>query len=93
MSKADAIRQAWADPAVKASADQGAADERERAARKASRKIRSLTAKAAGGRAEVDELTLGALAVEIAKLITLDPQANAAVIRELLPPYIASLAR
>jgi len=91
VSKADEIRRAFADPAVKARLAQEHA--RARVARSRTRDVRNLAAKAAGGRSEVDETTLDALADEIAGLITLDRHTNAAIIREMLAPYVASLAK
>ena len=37
----------------------------------------------------MDELAMDALATRIAALVSLDPQANAALIREMLPSYLA----
>ena len=93
MSKADDIRRTFADPAVKARVAEQHAAEQEAIARTRTREVRKLTAKAAAGRAEVDEVTLDALADEIAGLIKLNRQANAAIIREMLPAYVASLAK
>lgn len=89
-SRADLIRQAWADPAVKAGTDQSAAAGRDQAGHAKVKKIRSLAAKARKGGAELDELGLDALAADIAKLITLDPVTNTAIIRELLPAYVSA---
>ena len=88
-SRADAIRQAYANPAVKASIDQEATAQRQQAASANVKKLRKLTADANPG---MDELALDALATRIAGLITLDPPANAALIREMLPAYLASRA-
>ncbi len=88
-SRADLARQAYADPAVKARIDQDAAADRQRAASANVRKLRKLTAGADPG---MDELAMDALAARIAGLVTLDPQANAALIREMLPAYLASRA-
>jgi hypothetical protein len=87
LSRADAIRQAYANPAVKASIDQEAAAQRKRAASANTRKLRALTADAGP---DMDELALDALAARIAALITIDPQTNSALIREMLPAYLAS---
>ncbi len=88
-SRADLARQAYADPAVKARIDQDAAADRQQAASANVRKLRKLTAGADPG---MDELAMDALAARIAGLVTLDPQANAALIREMLPAYLASRA-
>lgn len=85
-TRADLIRQTWADPAVKARTDQDAAAQRQKTVSVNVRKLRALTAAADAG---MDELAMDALATRIAALVSLDPQANAALIREMLPSYLA----
>jgi hypothetical protein len=83
----------FSDPAVNAKREQDAAREREAIAKRAVRDLRKITAKALG--AELDDAALAALADKIARSLggfTIDRTVPVAIIREMLPAYLASLA-
>jgi hypothetical protein len=88
MSKADAIRQHLAQPHVKAKLDQDASATIDHAAGAVTRKVRRLVADATET-GELDELAMEVLVAKLVALISLDPASNAALIRELLPAYVA----
>lgn len=53
------------------------------------KKTRRLVAEAAKERTEMDKAAIEALAAQLAELVSLHPRRTAAMIRELLPPYVA----
>ena len=93
MSKADDIRQAYAVPANRARIDQDSAGDRNRADRQVTKKVRALVAESARDLSELDELALEALAAKMASMVNLDPANNTALMRELLPAYVAQHIR
>lgn len=90
--KIAAYRAMYRDPAAPAQTALDAAAEREAAARRAVKDLRKITAKTSG--AEPDDAALTALAGEIARLLgfRVERAVPEAVIREMLPAYLASLA-
>jgi hypothetical protein len=91
-SKVEGYQAMYNDPAAIARMGQDADREREATAKRAVRDLRKITAKASG--AESDEAALTALADEIARLLgfRVNRTAPVAIIREMLPAYLASLA-
>jgi hypothetical protein len=93
MSKADDIRRAHATPAARSRIEQESAAHRDQAARRAGKRIRALVAESVRDLDELDDLTLETLAAKTAALVSLDPANNRALMRELLPAYVAEHIR
>jgi hypothetical protein len=93
MSKADDTRRAHAAPAGKARIDQESAAHRDKAARQAARRLRALVAESVRGEGELDDMAMEALTAKVAALVSLDPANNRALMRELLPAYVAQQIR
>ena len=86
MSKADDIRRAVRQPGY----DQSAAQQRDQAGRAVVKRVRKVTADAVSASAgNMDELATEALVSNLVALISLEPGTNAAIIREMLPAYLA----
>lgn len=93
MSKADDIRRAHATSAGKSRIEQESAAYRDRTARQVAKRVRTLVAESVHDEGEPDELALETLAAKIAAMVNLDPANNRALIRELLPAYVAQYLR
>jgi hypothetical protein len=93
MSKADDIRRAHATPAARSRIEQESAAHRDQAARRIAGRLRALVAESTDGLDELDELTLETLAAKTAAMVSLDPAGNRALMRELLPAYVAQHMR
>jgi hypothetical protein len=93
VSRADDIRRAHGTPAGKSRIEQESAAYRDRTARQVAKRLRALVAESAGGDGELDELGLETLAAKVAALVALDPANNRALMRELLPAYVAQHMR